>query len=363
MANLLQTTESSVYTLAVLAVGIILGILITWILWRIFQRIAARTETRLDDSIHKRLRAPTYILAPVLAIRLVIPLIAARAGDALLRLLDQLLVLAAVFGVAWLVIRIIAVLEDLVLQRYDVTAADNLQARRVHTQMKIVRRILVFIISVIALGVALMHYDSFRELGTGILASAGIAGLVVGLAAQKSLANLLAGLQIAITQPIRLDDVVIVEGEWGRIEEITLTYVVVRIWDQRRLVVPISYFIEKPFQNWTRISADLLGTIYFYMDYTVPVDEIRKELLRILEASAHWDRKVHGVVVTNVTDKAMEVRALVSAADSGKAWDLRCEVREKMMNYLREKYPQALPKLRSELEAGSSLELINKDGR
>jgi small-conductance mechanosensitive channel len=264
--------------------------------------------------------------------------------------LDQALVLIAVVGVAWLIIRIVRVMEDRVLARHDLFVKDNLQARKVHTQMKIVRRILVFVISIVALGVALMQYDSFRELGTGILASAGIAGLVVGLAAQKSISNLLAGLQIAITQPIRLDDVVIVEGEWGRIEEITLTYVVVRIWDLRRLVLPISYFIEKPFQNWTRVSADLLGTIYFYMDYGVPVDEIRAELLRILEASEHWDGKVHGVVVTNLTEKSMEVRALIRAEDSGKAWDLRCEVREKMMSYLQKNYPKALPRLRGELE-------------
>jgi small-conductance mechanosensitive channel len=195
-----------------------------------------------------------------------------------------------------------------------------------------------------------MSFEEFRRLGTGILASAGLAGLVVGLAAQKTLGNLLAGIQIAITQPIRIDDVVVVEGEWGRIEAITLTYVVVRIWDLRRLVLPISYFLEKPFQNWTRVSADVLGTVYLVVDYTVPVDEIRAQLDRIVRESNLWDRKVCGVQVTNASERGIEVRALVSAADSSKAWDLRCEVREKLITFLQDKYPGSLPRVRAEIQ-------------
>jgi small-conductance mechanosensitive channel len=159
----------------------------------------------------------------------------------------------------------------------------------------------------------------------------------------------LAGIQIAITQPIRLDDVVIVEGEWGRIEEITLTYVVLRIWDQRRLVLPITYFLDKPFQNWTRVSAELLGTIFLYVDYTVPVEALRQELQRIVESDERWDRRVVGLVVTNVSERTVELRALISAADSGRAWDLRCHVREKLVEFVRDNYPQALPRLRAEL--------------
>ena len=196
----------------------------------------------------------------------------------------------------------------------------------------------------------LMGFDSFRQLGTGILASAGLASLVIGLAAQKIFGNFLAGIQIAFTQPIRVDDVVIVENEWGRIEEITLTYVVVRIWDLRRLVLPIGYFIEKPFQNWTRVSADLLGTVFVYADYTIPVKEIREELHRILKGSNKWDGKVWGMQVTNATERTMELRALMSAADASVAWGLRCEVREYLIEFVQKNYPEALPKTRAELK-------------
>jgi small-conductance mechanosensitive channel len=179
-----------------------------------------------------------------------------------------------------------------------------------------------------------MTFEKIRQFGISIMASAGVIGIIVGFAAQRSIATLFAGIQIAITQPIRLDDVVIVENEWGWIEEITLTYVVVRVWDLRRLVLPITYYIERPFQNWTRVSADILGTVFLYMDYTVPVRVIREELQKIVKGSALRDGKVCGVQVTDATQQTIEVRALVSAADSSKAWDLRCLVREKLLEFL-----------------------------
>ena len=248
--------------------------------------------------------------------------------------------------------RLTSVAEDVIADRYDVDVSDNLKARAIHTQFAILRKISVVAIAVLASGLVLMNFEGFRELGTGILASAGVAGLVVGFAAQKTLGNLLAGIQIAITQPVRIDDVVIVEGEWGRIEEITLTYVVVRIWDLRRLVLPIAYFIEKPFQNWTRVSADILGTVFLYVDYTVPVDAIRAELERVVQGSTDWDGQVCGVQVTDTSPQGIEVRALVSATDASKAWNLRCEVREKLVSFLQREYPGALPKLRGELKEG-----------
>ena len=189
-----------------------------------------------------------------------------------------------------------------------------------------------------------------RHVGTSILASAGIASVIIGFAAQRSLGTLVAGLQIAITQPIRIDDVVIVENEWGRIEEITLTYVVVRIWDLRRLVVPISYFLEKPFQNWTRVSAHLLGTVMLHVDYTVPLNVMREELDRILEQSKLWDHKVKVLQVTDTTDRTLELRALVSAGNASAAWDLRCEVREAMVDFLQRNYPECLPRTRAAVE-------------
>jgi small-conductance mechanosensitive channel len=196
----------------------------------------------------------------------------------------------------------------------------------------------------------LMTFPRIKSLGTTILASAGIIGVVVGLAAQRTIGTFIAGLQIAFSQPIRVDDVVIVENEWGRIEEITLTYVVVKIWDLRRLIVPITYFIEKPFQNWTRVTADILGTVFIYVDYTVPFDAVREQLQRILNASELWDKKVCVLQVTNTTERTVELRALMSAPDASTAWSLRCEVREKLIDFIQKKYPKALPRLRAEMD-------------
>ena len=197
-----------------------------------------------------------------------------------------------------------------------------------------------------------MTFDSIKQVGLSIFASAGLAGVILGLAAQKMLGTVLAGFQIAVTQPIRLEDVVIVEGEWGWIEEITLTYVVVRIWDKRRLVVPTTYFIEKPFQNWTRVSADILGTVYIYTDYTVPFEALRTELTKILKSDKNWDGNVNVLQVTNSTEKTVEIRALMSAADSPTAWNLRVNVREKLIEYLQDKYPKSLPKTRFIIDEG-----------
>ena len=241
-----------------------------------------------------------------------------------------------------------AVLEDLVRSRYDISDKDNLRARRIYTQFRIIKKILIVAIVLVALSIILMSFEQFRRLGTGILASAGLAGIIAGMAARPALSNLLAGIQIALTEPIALDDVVIVENEWGWIEEITLTYVVVRIWDLRRLIVPISYFLEKPFQNWTRKTADLIGSVSLYVDYSVPVEEVRKELQRVLKGSAYWKGSVSGLQVVDSTEKTMQIRAVMDAANSSDAWNLRCEVREKLIDFVRRNYPDALPVTRAE---------------
>jgi small-conductance mechanosensitive channel len=202
----------------------------------------------------------------------------------------------------------------------------------------------------VTLATALMTFEKVRQLGTTLLASAGIAGIIIGIAAQRSIAALIAGVQMALTQPIRVDDVVIVENEWGRIEEITLTYVVVRIWDLRRLIVPTTYFLEKPFQNWTRVSTDLLGTVFLYVDYTVPVEEVRAELKRLAENSELWDGQVCVLQVTDTTEHAMQLRVLVSASDASNAWTLRCEVREKLVEFIQKNYPRSLPRLRADVQ-------------
>jgi small-conductance mechanosensitive channel len=253
--------------------------------------------------------------------------------------------------VAFVLYQAIDAATALVLSRHRIDVDDNLQARAIYTQVVVLKKVAVTIVVIFTLASMLMVFEPVRQFGASILASAGVAGLVVGFAAQKSIATLLAGFQIALTQPIRVDDVVIVEGEWGRIEEITLTYVVVCIWDLRRLVVPIGYFIEQPFQNWTRTSADLLGTVELHVDYTVPVDALRTKLTSILESSRHWDRKVNVLQVTDATEQTLVVRALASAANASSCWDLRCEVREKLVAYLRREHPESFPRVRGRLEA------------
>jgi small-conductance mechanosensitive channel len=251
--------------------------------------------------------------------------------------------------VGWLAVAFTGVIQDVVSAKHDITQADNLAARQIHTRVRVLRRLLVAAIVTVTACLILMSIPSIRQIGITLFASAGIAGLVAGMAARPALSNLIAGVQLALTEPIRLDDVVIVEGEWGWIEEIRPTYVVVRIWDLRRLVVPLSYFIEHPFQNWTRRTADILGTVFVYVDYTVPVDEVREQLHRILKSSDLWDKKVWGLQVTKSSEQTLELRGLMSAPDSGKAWDLRCHVREELVKYLQREYPHSLPTVRAEI--------------
>jgi small-conductance mechanosensitive channel len=237
-----------------------------------------------------------------------------------------------------------------ILRQHRLDVANNLSARAIQTQVLVLKRVAVSVIAVFTAASMLMVFDSVRQFGQSILASAGIAGIILGLAAQRSIGGMLAGFQIALTQPIRMDDVVIVEGEFGRVEEITLTYVVVQVWDLRRLVVPISYFIEQPFQNWTRSSTNLLATVFLYVDYTLPVAPLRAELTRILEASPRWDRKVNVLQVTDSKERTIEIRALASAADASIAWDLRCEIRERLVEFLQRQYPECLPRLRGVID-------------
>lgn len=247
-----------------------------------------------------------------------------------------------IFSFTWLIIRLLGVVKKLLVARYDIGESNNLKARIVFTQFTILERIVIFLIVVLAIGAALMSFDSIRQIGVSVFASAGVAGIIIGFSAQKLIATVIAGIQIALTQPIRLDDVVIVEGEWGRIEEISLTYVIVRIWDKRCLVLPSTYFIEKPFQNWTRTTTELLGTVYLYTDYTVPVEALREELQRIVKATSQWNGDVANIQVTDSRAEYVEVRATVSADDSGGAWELRVHVREKLISFLQKNYPRSI---------------------
>lgn len=330
-----------------LASAVIAALIIHYILFKIINRISRTIETIPEGALKKHFREPVRWIMLVIAIRFVLPItdMSKEVADAAGHIIS--LVLIAL--VSWLVIKTTNLLQDCVLSRFSIEQKDNLRARKIHTQLKVLKRIVIVAVSILAFGMMLMTFPKVRQLGTTILASAGVIGIVVGMAAQRTIGTFIAGIQIAITQPIRVDDVVIVENEWGRIEEITLTYVVVKIWDLRRLVIPVTYFIEKPFQNWTRTTADILGTVYVYTDYTVPLDAIREQLQKILNATELWDKKVCVLQVTNATERTMELRALVSAKDASTAWSLRCHVRERLIEFIREKYPQALPKLRAEL--------------
>lgn len=303
-------------------------------------------------SLVSHCRAPFRFFVTLALARMALPLF--EGFPHLFSMLVNLLSILLIASIAWFLIQATLVLEDLIFSHYRVDLKDNLMARRVRTQVRFLRKVIVVVVVVVAAASALMLFEKVRQLGASILTSAGILGVVVGLAAQRSIANLLVGLQIAITQPMRIDDVVIVENEWGRIEEITSTYVAIRLWDLRRLIAPLTYFTEKPFQNWTRTSAEILGTVYLYTDYTIPVEAVRKELLRVLKESELWDGKVWGLQVTNATENAVELRALMSAADASMAWDLRCEVREKLIAFIRSAFPQSLPRKRAEIAPGRS---------
>lgn len=262
----------------------------------------------------------------------------------------QLMKITIILGISWFLLNLTFILESTILARYRIDEQDNLKARRIYTQVNMFTKVLHIIIAALTIVFLLMTFETFRRIGLALMTSAGIAGLILGLAAQKTLTAILSGLQLAITQPIRIDDVVVIENEWGKIEEITLTYVVIRIWDLRRLVVPTTYFLEKPFQNWTRVSADVLGAVLIHTDYALPIEEIRAELLKFLQTQAEWDGEIWGLQVTNSTGTNIELRALMGSKNASDAWNLRCKAREHLIRFIGERYPEFLPRTRISLK-------------
>jgi small-conductance mechanosensitive channel len=262
----------------------------------------------------------------------------------------QALLVCFICLLGWVALSALTIWTSAYLRRFKLDAEDNLLARKHVTQSNILQRVAATLIFVVTLAAALMTFPDVRQYGVSLLASAGAAGLVVGLALQPLLKNLVAGIQLAITQPIRIEDAVIVEGEWGNVEEITATYVVVRIWDWRRMVLPLSYFIEHPFQNWTRHDAALIGTVMMYVDYRAPIAEMRRKLEETAGASPLWDGKVVNMAVTDLREQTMEVRILVSGTNAGRTFDLRCEMREKLMAWLQTEHPYALPHHRTDID-------------
>lgn len=320
--------------------GLVLGaLMVHTIVYRALFRLGWRTPTarRLRD----RTRWPTGLTTTLLAALAGLPLADLPAG--LRPPARHGLVIAIIVAVAWLLARLLQILEDTAVYRLDLDVRDNLAARRRLTRVTVIRRVGTALVGVLATASVLLTFEHARAVGASVLASAGLLGLVAGIAGRSTLGNLVAGLQIAFAEPIRLDDVVVVEGEWGRIEEITLTYVVVQVWDRRRLVLPSAYFTEKPFQNWTRRQAQIIGTVSLFLDYRAPIGELRGELQRILDGSDLWDQDVAVLQVIDTTESTVHVRALVSADDAPTAWNLRCEVREGLIGFLQRHHPGALP--------------------
>jgi small-conductance mechanosensitive channel len=334
-----------------LLTALALGLAAHSLCYTLLRRSAAQSSPDAAQGVQDRLFGPTRAVLMLTGLALGAGLYGPHLPPALNRSLADLLGVAWTLALAWLAMRGVLFLEDRFLAGYDLGAKDNLQARRIHTQVRVLNRILGAAAFVLTLAAVLMRFEGFRQLGAGVLASAGLAGVVLGLAAQKTLAVAVAGVQLALTQPIRLDDVVVVEGEWGRVEEISLTQVVVRIWDQRRLILPSTYFLERPFQNWTRVSAEVWGTVLLHADYTLPAQAMREELTRYVAAHPKWDGQACSLQVTGAAPGAVELRAVVSAADSGQLWDLRCDVREPLLAWLREEPPRSLPRLRAEAAA------------
>lgn len=328
-----------------LIAGIIILLVSFGIAYYFLKKIGKDPRNILPVNVANRIMVPLLIFLASLLLKIAI-LARLFYFEYTYEIVGSLSTLGIILSVTWFLIVGLKIAKSRMLLNYDVSETDNLRARKIYTQFVILENIIIFILVILAIGIALMSFDSIRSIGVSVLTSAGIAGIIIGFSAQKAIGTLLAGIQIAFTQPIRLDDVVIVEGEWGRIEEINLTYVVVQIWDKRRLVVPSTYFIENTFQNWTRQSSEILGTVFIYTDYIVPVEEIRGELSRLLESSPLWDQKVNVLQVTNITEQTVELRALMSAKDSGTAWDLRVFIREKLLKYLKDNYPESLPKTR-----------------
>ena len=347
----LQHWHDLLIAAAFLAGAIIIALIVHAIVFWILRRVAHRKSALLGQSLVRHAQGPSRWIFPLLAVLIILPGLpfTPKVMDAL----QHIVGLGLIAATAWLVILAIEIFSDLISGRYRIDVKDNLEARRIQTQFKMLHRIVVVLVVIVTLAIMLMTFPAIRHIGESVLASAGLASLIVGLAAKGTLSNLVAGVQIAFTQPFRIEDAVVIEGEWGWIEEIGTMYVVVRIWDLRRLVLPLSYFLDHPFQNWTYKNADLLAHCYLYTDYSVPVQALRDELGRILKSTPLWAGKVCVLQVSQLQQFVVQIRALMDARNSGDAWDLRCVVREQMIDFLTRNYPGSLPRYRGEFQTGN----------
>ncbi|UWX57308.1 mechanosensitive ion channel family protein [Chlorobaculum sp. MV4-Y] len=336
MMNAETLIESWMMPVAATVLAVLLYLFGNAVLKRILERI--RQTVAGSAPVLVRLLIPIRLLFVLITLAGIVYYV--RIPGEIKELLTHILSISSIAGVSWFVLRIFAVIEEVIRQRYRDAGKSDIEARRITTNISLLRKIVNVLVVIVAIAGVLMTFETVRQIGLSILASAGLAGIVIGFAAQRSLQTLIAGIQIAITQPVRLGDIVVVEKESGRVEEITLTYVVVRLWDERRIIVPITWFIDKPFQNWTFNSLELTGAVMLRVGYHVPVDEVRREFERIVAQSSLWDKRIARLEVTDSGDVTMELRALVSAANATDLWNLRCHVREKLISFIHS--PQTL---------------------
>lgn len=333
---------------AILVLAVLGAVFIHWVTFKLAKRWAGQTTTKLDDFAIRRFRVPVLWLLIVLALSATEPGLALSSKAAAQWQQAAGLVFPALLG--WAAVAILGLASDVIKDRADITVEDNLRARQRRTRADILYRIGVFVVALVAFCLMLMSIPAVRSIGVTLVASAGLAALAVGAAAQPALKNLIAGLQMAFTEPIRLDDVVVIDGEWGRIEEIRLTYVVVKLWDERRLIVPVSKFLEHSFQNWTRETSQILGSVFWYLDPATDVARLRDKLGEVVTANQRWDGRFFALQVTDTKAEAIEVRALMTAKDASTAFDLRCDVREAMLSYIRTEMPDAIVRYRGVVE-------------
>ncbi|RED98812.1 mechanosensitive ion channel family protein [Marinoscillum furvescens] len=335
------------FPVANLIAGLLIGLLINWVVYISLAITSKKARSNDLLILRKHCKGAFNFFVPVLFIFIALHYADDNSFKDLLMVLLRILLVVAT---THLLIRFVYSLEAIFLERYQIDKEDNRRERKIITQLNFVKKTFIIVLVMIGLAVILLSFEAGRKYGQTILTSAGVASVIIGFAAQKSIANFLAGIQIAFTQPIKIDDAVLVEGEWGWIEEINLTYVVVRLWDWRRLVLPITYFIEKPFQNWTRNKGEIIGSVMLHLDYRTPVPVLREQLTTILNNEPLWDGKVNSLQVVDTREHYIMVRALMSAKNSPMAWDLRCSVREQLISYLQKHHPESLPIQRMDIQ-------------
>jgi small-conductance mechanosensitive channel len=325
---------------------LVAALLVGWLTALVGRRVGRVSRIRMFQQLYARCHRPWVFALPSVGLLLALP--ATRLPDRVAGPLGHAFSIAAIASVAWLLVKLLFVAEDAAMNRVRIDVRDNRRARRVRTQLATLRRLTAVVVAVMATAAILMTFSSLRAYGASVFASAGLAGIVAGLAAQTTLANVFAGLELVFTEALRIDDVVVVENEWGRIEELTLTYVVVHLWDERRLVLPATYFTTTTFQNWTRQEARVLGAVELYLDPATPIADLRKKAHEVVDQNPLWDRRDWVLQVTDMTERCIVVRVLASAADAPSAWDLRCDIREELLSWLVDNHPEALPRVRSE---------------